>query len=226
MQQFTECRIYERHACQVPASCKPAAANEMRWAGVIEDISQNGVRLRLRRRFEPCTSVAIELPGKNGLDLETVYAKVVHVRNDGESSYVLGCRLMSALSEEEVQRLLSVGASDSLSTPEPAVPILQDSAPAAPAVTDVPQATVGSSVRLWIEVGEGEIIRCRVKRFHAPKPWPLPAGTALKLRGVARDGSRLAHSFEVVHCTPKGDSWLLQVRATDAAAKVLEAFGR
>lgn len=213
MPQLAECRVSERHACQVPASCQPAASNEMRWAGVIEDISQHGVGLRLRRRFEPRTGVAIELPGKNGRDPETVYAKVVHVRNGGDGSYVLGCRLMSGLSDEELQRLLSVDASASLSMPEPAA--------------DEPSpTTVVSSVRLWIGVGEGEIIRCRVKRFHAPGPWPLPAGKALSLRGVAHNGARLEHPFEVVHCTPEGDGWLLQVRATDAGAGVREAFGR
>jgi hypothetical protein len=225
MQQLAECRVYERRACQVPASCQPAAANEMRWAGVIENVSQTGVRLRLRRRFEPHTGVAIELPGKDGLDPETVYAKIVHVDNDGAGSYVLGCRLMSALSDEEVQRLLAVSAPDSRGAPESATVLLDDSAPESPA-TDVPEMTVVASVRLWIGVGEGEIIRCRVKRFHASGPWPLPTGTALNLRGVARNGSRLEHPFEVVHCTPEGDGWLLQVRATDAADDVLEAFGR
>ena len=85
------------------------------WEGVIEDISQQGVRLRLRRRFEPRTGVAIELPGKDGLDSETVYAKVVHVRNDEDGSYILGCRLMSELSGEELQRLLTVNACAGLS---------------------------------------------------------------------------------------------------------------
>jgi hypothetical protein len=226
MQQLAECRVSERHDCQVPASCQPAAANEMRWAGVIENISQTGVRLRLKRRFEPRTGVAIELPGKNGLDTETVYAKVVHVANDGDGSYVLGCTFMSALSDEELQRLLTAHAYHSLSTPELDVSALEEGAPLAPAAADAQQESVVSSVRLWIGVGEGEVIRCRVKRFHAPGPWPLLAGKALNLRGVARNGARLEHPFEVVLCTPEGDGWLLQVRATDAPNDVRAAFGR
>jgi PilZ domain len=226
MQQLAECRVSERHNCQVPASCQPAAANEMRWAGVIENISQTGVRLRLKRRFEPRTGVAIELPGKSGLDPETVYAKVVHVANDGGGSYVLGCTFMSALSDEELQRLLTAHGSDSYSTPQLADSAIDDSAPQAPATNDVPQATVVSGVRLWIGVGEGEVIRCRVKRFHAPGPLPLLAGKALNLRGVSRNGSRLEHPVEVVHCSPDGDGWLLQVRATNAPNDVREAFGR
>jgi hypothetical protein len=197
----------------------------MRWAGLIEDVSHTGVRLRLRRRFEPRTGVAIELPGKGGLDPETVYAKVVHVHSDGDGSYVLGCRLMSSLSDEELERLLAVEASASLNTPE-SVPVLDASDPVTSAAAELEQPTVVASVRLWIGVGEGEIIRCRVKRFHPPGPWPLPVGTALHLRGVANNGARLEHPFEVVHCTPEGNGWLLQVRATDAEADVREAFGR
>src|ERR1700681_3814968 len=100
-QQRAECRVYERHSCRVPALCQPAASNEMRWEAIVEDISKSGVRLRLRRRFEPRSGLAIELPGKHGDAPETVYVKVVHVRSDGEGSYVLGCRFMSELSDEE-----------------------------------------------------------------------------------------------------------------------------
>jgi hypothetical protein len=83
--------VYERHACKVPALCQPAASNEMRWEAVIEDISKSGVRLRLRRRFEPRSGLAVELPGKNGH--ETVHVKVMNVESDGNGSYVLGCHL-------------------------------------------------------------------------------------------------------------------------------------
>ena len=57
-------------------------------------------------------------------------------------------------------------------------------------------------------------------------PGRCPPARRSVWRGVARDGARLAHPFEVVHCTPEGDGWLLQVRATDAVADLREAFGR
>jgi hypothetical protein len=210
-QQVTECRVYERHNCHVPALCQPAASNEMRWEGIIEDISKSGVRLRLRRRFEPRSGLAVELPGKDGHD--TVYVKVMNVQSDGNGSYVLGCKFMSELSDEEVERLLSIGAPDVVAAPE------------APA-TEGPSHTIVPGVHLWIGVGKGEFIRCRVKRFHAPGSWPLAPGKALNLRGVARNGSRLEHPFEVIDCSPEGEGWLLQVRPVEpsSAAEVRAAF--
>jgi hypothetical protein len=236
-QALAECRIFERHSCQVAASCQPAAANEMRWAAIIEDVSKGGVLLRLHRRFEPNSGLAIELPAMDGRDAERVYAKVIRVRNDGDGTYVLGCKLMSELSEEELHRLVFSAPAQDEAESEPILGVLAEAAPAAPpdettadeAPTDAaPRHTVVPGVRLWIGVGEGEVIRCRVKRFHAPGAWPLAPGKALNLRGVARNGSRLEHPFEVVDCSHEGEGWLLQVRAVDPSLgeEVLAAFGR
>jgi PilZ domain len=235
-QALAECRVYERHSCQVPASCQPAAANEMRWAAIIEDVSLGGVRLRLRRRFEPNSGLAIELPAIDGHDAERVYAKVMRVERDSDGTYLLGCKFMSELSEEELHRLVfSAPAQDE---PEPILGVLAEETLSAPPAEEAPayqapdeeapQRTVVPGVRLWIGVGEGEVIHCRVKRFHAPGSWPLAPGKALNLRGVARNGSRLEHPFEVVDCSPEGEGWLLQVRAVDPllGEEVLAAFGR
>src|SRR5690242_12168671 len=67
-QQATDCRVYERRPCHLPTSCQPAAAQETRWAATIVDLSQGGVRLSLRRRFERGACLAIELPGRDGED--------------------------------------------------------------------------------------------------------------------------------------------------------------
>jgi hypothetical protein len=204
-QPFADCRVYQRHACQVPALCQPAAANEMRWEAIIEDISKGGVRLRLPRRFEPRSGLAIEMPGSDGHDPATVYVKVVHVRRNEDGSHVLGCKFMSELSDEEVERLLSAESPDGAAVPQPAA-------------AEEPARTIVPGVRLWIGVGKGEFIRCRVKRFHAAGSWPPAPGKALNLRGVARNGSRLEHPFEVVDCSPEGEGWLLQVRPVEPSS--------
>jgi hypothetical protein len=227
-QALAEARVYERHSCQVRASCQPAAANEMRWEAIIEDVSQGGVCLRLRRRFEPRSGLAIELPGIDGHDAETVYAKVVRVTSAGDGTYLLGCKFMSELSEEELHRLVFSAPAQDPAEPEPILGVLAEEALVAPPAAPAPQHTVVPGVRLWIGVGDGDVIRCRVKRFHAPGSWPLEPGKALKLRGVARNGSRLEHPFEVVDCSHEGEGWLLQVRAVDPllGEEVLAAFGR
>ena len=60
---FTECRVYERHPCAVPTACQPAGGNEMRWQAVIQNVSLGGVRVSLTRRFERNSVLALELPG-------------------------------------------------------------------------------------------------------------------------------------------------------------------
>jgi hypothetical protein len=227
-QALAECRVFERHSCQVAASCQPAAANEMRWAAIIEDVSQSGVRLRLQRRFEPNSGLAIELPAIDGHDAERVYAKVMRVFREDDGTYMLGCKFMSALSEEELHRLVFSAPTQDNAEPEPILGVLAEEASAAPPAENAPERTVVPGVRLWIGVGHGEVIRCNVKRFHTPESWPLAPGKALNLRGVARNGSRLEHPFEVVDCSPEGEGWLLQVRTVDPllGEEVLAAFGR
>src|SRR5262249_55281050 len=104
-----ECRVYERLECELASSCQPATAfghEEPRWTAKIRDISQGGVRLLLRRRYERGTGLAIDLPGAPGKEPSTVLVKVVHVRSEGGGSWSLGCKFISPLSEEELQLLL------------------------------------------------------------------------------------------------------------------------
>lgn len=195
-----ECRVYERHGCEVPTSCKPASAHEARWDATIRDVSQTGVRLTLRRRFEPGSSLAIEVPGTADLEAYTVFAKVVHVRQVPGGSYALGCRFVSELSEDEVCRLLA------------AAPLPPEEPQTAPTAIVVP------AVRLLIEARPGEVVPGHITRFHVSKSWPLAPGTTVRLRGAARDGSHLAHRFQVVRCRPDGDGWTLHVRLLNPAA--------
>jgi hypothetical protein len=129
---------------------------------------------------------------------------------------------MSELSDEEMERIVLAGESAAVPEPAPVPEAREEHAQQETRRTIVP------GVRLWIGVGGGQVIRCNVKRFHAPGSWPLPPGGALKLRGTARNGSRLEHAFDVVACSPDGAGWLLQVRTPDpsSAADVLRAFGR
>ena len=193
-----ECRVYERHACEVPTSCKPAAAQEMRWDATIRDVSRGGVRMTLRRRFEPGASLAIEVPGAPGEDAYTVFAKVVHLTQEPDGAWALGCRFVSELSEDELHRLLA----------------------AQPPAADqtVPAAVVVPAVRLLIEARPGHVIHGHVTRFHVAKSWPLAPGTTVRLRGDTRDGERLAHRFQVVRCRPTDDVWTLHVRLLDPTA--------
>jgi hypothetical protein len=90
--------------------CQAAAdpdANELRWPATIVDISQGGVRIHLRRRFERGAPLAIELPGSRRAEASIVFVKVIHIRPLPDGSWAHGCQFISELSEEEVERLVA-----------------------------------------------------------------------------------------------------------------------
>ena len=103
-----ETRTHEREVCDLSGSCGAASSwnrAEARWAGSITNISLSGVRVRLPRRFEPKTGIAIELPDADG-GAWVVFAKVVHVRQADDGYWELGCEFVSELGEDEFRRLL------------------------------------------------------------------------------------------------------------------------
>lgn len=192
-QQVTECRVYERHTCCVPTSCQPAAAREQRWQATILDISQGGVRLNLGRRFERGASLALELPGRDGEDPYTAFARVIHLRGEDDGSWTLGCQLIGELSEDELLRIAQTSMSD-----------------------ETDDGTSGRrvvpSVLLRIALPESRAVRYRIRRVRAVGSWPLTPGRTVRLRGVAVNNFRAESEFEVVSCEPAGDGWAVQLR--------------
>jgi hypothetical protein len=105
-----DCRVYERRPCALPTTCQPASVsemNELRWSASIWDISQGGILVHLPRRFEKGTGLAIELPGDEARESSVVFVKVVHVKASEQGGWALGCKFVSELSEDELQRLLT-----------------------------------------------------------------------------------------------------------------------
>lgn len=104
-----DCRVYERKPCALPATCQPASVSEMketRWPAAINDISQGGVLILLPRRFEKGTALALELPGDAERESYIVFVKVVHLQQRN-GAWALGCKFISPLSDDELQRLLT-----------------------------------------------------------------------------------------------------------------------
>ncbi len=104
------CRIHERIGCILPTTCQPATvsdSDEMGWNATICDVSQGGARLLVPRRFEKGTGLAVELAGDLERESAIVFVKVVHLRREDDGAWTLGCRFVSELSEDEVQRLLT-----------------------------------------------------------------------------------------------------------------------
>jgi len=200
-------RAHPRHPCLLPTSCKPACANEMKWDAMIRNISQGGLRLVLRRRFERGTGLAIELPDKDRHESYVVFVKVVDTRPEEGGLWSLGCQFISQLSEDELHRLVALAASGG-----------------APPKREKRALT---GVRLQINLPEGGILRRRVKRLLVASNWPYPAGMPVRLRVRGKDGSRQPYDFVVVECHPRGAGWTLEVRLADpTAADALLRFVR
>jgi PilZ domain len=109
-----DCRVWERFPCDLPTSCQPVAARQDRdivWTGTLRDISVGGVGVVLQRRFEPGMGLAIELPGQDPNQAETLLARVVYVRRLPEGGWLLGCSFISQLSDSELDALLRLAES-------------------------------------------------------------------------------------------------------------------
>ena len=78
---------------------------EAGWDACVCDISQGGIRMRLQRRFERGTGLAVELPGDGQRESSVVFVKVVHLRKAENGMWDLGCKFVSELSDDEVRRL-------------------------------------------------------------------------------------------------------------------------
>src|ERR1700677_3485763 len=103
------CRVHQRQVCDLATNCKPVSLEmkEVSWAATISDISLGGVRLHLKRRFEKGTPLAIALPGDHEHEPSTGFVKVVHVRPQTDGTWALGCKFVSELAEDVLQRLTS-----------------------------------------------------------------------------------------------------------------------
>lgn len=200
-----ECRVYERQSCDVPASCRPASAlgnPEARWDGLIRDISQGGARLVLKRRFEPGTGLAIELPGAD--EPYTVLARVIYVQRTEDGFWSLGCRFISELSDTEQDRVINWSPPKEEETPE-----------------------VIPGVKLRILANDAVLLECRVRQFTPHAEWPLAEGEAFDLRGKGTDGKPWKVTVRVLDCSVKKGDWTLtcEMVKMPSAATLLKALG-
>jgi hypothetical protein len=198
-----ECRVYPRVECALPSSCQPASAvvsKEAQWSATIRNISLGGVSLNLERRFEPGTGLAIELPGVGGREGYTVLARVIHVNRQTDGSWSLGCQFVSALGEDEVQRLLPARGFESS-----------------------PRTVL--NVHWQLAIHTGAVFSYQIKSLQVPASWPVPAGKIVTLRGKGQ-GRRWSLKLKIASCRRQGGGWLVQCRllTTPSAESLLEAL--
>lgn len=104
----TDRRAHVRYAPAPETTCQLTAGgnNSVWWASVM-DIATGGIGLLVSRRFEPGTLLAIGVENKDREFSHMLVARVVHVRKESASRYVLGARFISPLGDDELQVLLT-----------------------------------------------------------------------------------------------------------------------
>ena|SRR6266446_1750883 len=99
-------RRAERHATQMEALTRPVDANDTLWWGAtVQDISSTGIGIRLCFPFKPGTYLAMDLKAPEGLN-RTILSRVVHVRDQADGTWQLGCEFVKALNDDELQTLI------------------------------------------------------------------------------------------------------------------------
>jgi hypothetical protein len=107
---FAERRTRVRYTATLEASCRRTGdPDDQAWPGRIVNISMGGIGLLLRRRFPAETLLDVELQGVTGSALRLLRVRVIHAtpfKDEGISSWLLGCAFAKELAEEEIWPLL------------------------------------------------------------------------------------------------------------------------
>jgi len=100
-------RALVRHPCDLESACQPlAGARGLQWPGEVTNLSTGGIAVRLARRFEAGTVLAIDVQGRGKTIPQTLLARVIHVVLQNDGSWLLGCAFTNPLSEEGLKVLL------------------------------------------------------------------------------------------------------------------------
>jgi len=103
----SERRAWVRYPCDLDSACQPlAGARGLQWPGKVRNLSGGGVALRLARRFEAGTVLAIDVQGRDESIVQTLLARVIHVLLQTDGSWLLGCAFTNPLSQDDLKALL------------------------------------------------------------------------------------------------------------------------
>jgi PilZ domain len=99
-----ERRASARHLSNLQTACQlvGAASSEM-WDATVRDLSSGGIGLVLKRRFEPGTLLSFILDSRTHSGTHSYLARVVHATANEGGGWLLGCRLLGEIGEEELQ---------------------------------------------------------------------------------------------------------------------------
>jgi hypothetical protein len=95
-----------RHACSVEATSRLIEVGEtLSWGAVVSDISAGGVGITLCYPFRLGTYLAVELQCPGGM-LRTLMVRVLHVHDQTDGQWRLGCEFVKPLTESDMESFL------------------------------------------------------------------------------------------------------------------------
>jgi hypothetical protein len=195
-----DCRVWERHSCDLETSCQPIADRANRehvWQAQIHDISLSGIGIILDRRFEKGAGLAIQIPETDHSSGEILLAKVVHTTALPEKKWLLGCSFAIAISHDQIRRLVDLGQ-----TPEPPLK--------AECEKERRDGQVVVSDVLW----EGPVNGRRlIERFQLKGTWPLTPGSTIRLWSGQNPGAKVR--IRVNGCYKRDGRWVVNYTFLD-----------
>jgi hypothetical protein len=107
-------RLEVRHCLGLSISCKTVDQGAgVAWQGECQDLSRQGIRLLLDRRFQPGTLLLIELQAPNRSMVHSFLTRVRWTEKHDPAGWVAGCVLVCPLSDEEEDSLVREASSTS-----------------------------------------------------------------------------------------------------------------
>jgi hypothetical protein len=188
----TNCRVWPRHECELAGACAPLASHTEgapAWTAKVRDLSRIGVGLVLTRRFEVGTVLSLELDAPVADLRQRLLVRVVRVEVLPDHQWLLGCSLLSRLSEEKLHALLDASRRE----PEPVA-----GAEGVRVIVDVTFAEAGGAVGAF-----------RARRLHVRDGWPVAPGTALTLGLNRGDADALQLRLRVLDCAQQAEGWVV-----------------
>ena len=76
------------------------------WKAMIYDLSRTGIGMVMNQSFDAGIELAVELFSPDMVLSYTVLTRVAHSTRQNNRSWLVGCRFVRELSEEELQNLL------------------------------------------------------------------------------------------------------------------------
>lgn len=101
-----ERRTAPRHAVMMEALSRPLDGMDTIWWGAtVRDLSATGIGLVLCYPFRAGAYLAVDLQGKQG-GSRTMLARVVHVRDQADGTWHVGCEFVKRLTDSDVDIMI------------------------------------------------------------------------------------------------------------------------